>query len=352
MKVYKRRKSKWWYVVNGDGRKKNTRKATSLLVSQYSKREAQKIMDMAGQKAFLRSIGMKETHISLDIALDEYNLEVIRLQGDTPHSKAIRGYVNNFIKYTKNNRQNVGDVKTSDVEDYLVHRRENGTAPSTLTKDKTFINQFFEMCETKKYIDRGTNPCKRIRKRIIPSNTVKNQKRVNEPIPDEVLFKIMYDESIPSKERLLWKIQRFTGFDVGNALHIQEHNINRSKKEIHCEREKTKEKTSWIPLADPLVDEDIINLQSRFNQKTTKGCIRKRLSVFRKSLEKVGYTKYVTFKCLRHSFNQWLAESGVEDTIRHKLMGHDLKQNATYTHLNTESLREKMNEMVANQIPN
>ena len=45
------------------------------------------------------------------------------------------------------------------------------------------------------------------------------------------------------------------------------------------------------------------------------------------------------------SFNQALLDNGVEDTIRQKLMGHDIKQNKTYTHVNSKPLKDAIMSM-------
>ena len=44
-------------------------------------------------------------------------------------------------------------------------------------------------------------------------------------------------------------------------------------------------------------------------------------------------------------FNQALIENGVEDTIRQKLMSHDIKQNKTYSHVISKPLKDAIMSM-------
>ena len=350
MRVYKRPDSKYWWIRDGDTRIPGNRKATPFLRSQYTKTQVQSIIYENGMKTFLKALGAEVKYKTLRQVKVQYDKEINSLHANSSsHCKAIKTYVNGFIDFVGKD-ESIAEITTKTIEAYLVKRIKDGIALSTVQKDKTYINQYFEMAESSNYIEKNKNPAKRIRKGLIPKITRSNQNRINDPIPDKFFFPILEDNSIAQYERLFWKIMRYTGFDPGNALTLENHNINIQEKLIYCERDKNKNPTSPIPIHSSLIHEDIINLKEQFPQKTIKAILRYSLKNMRSALVSVGYDKYVNFKCIRHSFNQSLVREGVEDTMRMKVMGQtNIKSQQTYTRSDQEGLRAAI-ENIASEI--
>lgn len=358
MKIYKRKESPFWWLSKGKANVKGNRQPTPLTIKNYTKRQAQSIMNQVGEKAFLKALGLSDdenTH-TIGSVYDEYAIEQeLKFGNNINQCRANQRTVKGFIRFI-GEKVIISDVTTIMIENYYHKRLSNNIAVSTVRKDRTYINQLFDLAVSSGYIKSSQNPTLKVRKGIIPKATRKNQKWVNDPIPEIYMERLLNDPDISSEYRLFWRVQRWTGFDPGDALTLDHHNIDYENGLINCERDKNANETISFPMHHSLIGEDIINLQSKFPQTknperllTRSTLLKRSIILMNQYLESYGYknqgwekdsTKTIHAKCLRHTFNQTLVSNGLEDTMRAKLMGQvDIKSQQVYTRKDMDMLR-------------
>ena len=224
-----------------------------------------------------------------------------------------------------------------------MERIKEGKLLSTAKRDKAYIGLFFKVEISMNAILKKANPFDEIRPTLFGSNIKSTSKKINKPIPKQYMQEIFQCDEINPTYRLFWRIMYYTGFDPVDALSLTPANINNENDTIFTDRGKNDKETFIIPIADSLKNHDLFNLGDKFPQKLHKGKLRESLKILRKYLKKFGYNGYVSFKCLRHTFNQNLAENGIDGAMRTKVLGQTGKNtNRTYTHQNNEMLKEAM----------
>ena len=344
MFVYKRKRSLFWWVSVGSEQNRK-RYPTPFLVKQHTKGQVQKYMAQKGVDDFLIALGITSNDKTLADVKVEYDREVDKKQGgNNSYAKSIKTFVSQFIEFIGKDRK-PHTIRPKEIEDYLLHCLSEKKAYSTINKIKCYVNQFFDTAIAINSINKGENPADMVRSNLIPKSYKKKKKRDNKPIDNKYIISILSDITINYDQRLFWKIQVNTGFDPVDALNIKDNQIDRFKKTIHNKRAKNGEETNYIPISDDLLNADIVDLNSRLPQKTHKAKLRMSLKLLRASLKKHNYDRadVVTFKCLRHTFNQNLTLAGVDDTDRIQLMGQkSIKMQQTYTHADIENLRSKL----------
>ena len=359
MKVYKRKDSPFWWICKGDTHVKGNRKPTPLTIKRYTKRQAQSIMNQVGEKAFLKALGLSadEKTNTIKTVFDEFKIELTSKYGNnTTQCRANKRYVKQFVDFVGDSVL-ISDVTTKMVENYYFKRLSDDVAVTTVRKDRTYINQFFDMAVSSEYIKSSQNPTLKVRKGIIPKATPKNQKWVNNVIPEIYMERLLNDPDIPPEYRLFWRVQRWTGFDPGDALTLDHHNVDYENGLINCERDKNANETISFPMHHSLIGEEIINLQSQFHternpeKNLTKQTICKKSIIYMNQyLAEYGFKnqgweedkrKSVHAKSLRYTFCQTLVANGLEDTMRAKLMGQvDIKTQQVYTGADIEIMRK------------
>ena len=363
MPISKRRSSSNWWVsyghsYNGSSR---SRKATPFNVKLYTKRQVEKILLQKGVDEFLIALGVTSTKITLNEVKKEYDKEVKARHSNKKsqeYCKQIIGFVQFFVDHIGEKRQ-PHTIKAKEIEDYLLYRikgddKLKGVTVGTAKKFKCFIKQLFETAISMNSIRKGENPVEDVRKNLFPKVTKNSRIKRHKPIKIDYIAPVLTDADIPEHHRLFWKIQYFTGFDPFDAMNIKPEQIDMDNAipTITNERIKNGEETNLIPIHQDLLNHNLINIKDRFSQKTHKEKLRKSLRLLRSALTDVKYpdANQVDFKCLRHSFNQNLKVSGVDDTDRIQLMGQsELKTNQTYTHRDLDLLNPMINTV---RLPN
>jgi len=362
MKVYTRGRSSKYWVTEGTGSNR-TRRSTPFHRKDYTLKQVQQIMSMKGSDEFLSALGIVNDRHTLEDVLVEYEREIDIKHGNKDkddYRKQIKGFVSCFVDYVGGD-QKPHHIKTKHIEDYLLYRFKGDPLRSiepvtvgTAKKYKCFIKQLFETGISMNVIKKGENPVDNVRKHLFPRATKKMIKKRHKPIKIEQIAPILMDNDIPLHHRVFWKIQYFTGFDPYDALNIKPEQIDMDNEipTIMNERIKNGEETNLIPIHHDLLDHDLINLTDKFSQKTHREKLRKSLRLLRNALKETGYVDadHVDFKCLRHSFNQNMKISGMDDTDRIQLMGQSqLKTNQTYTHRDLDLLNPMINKV---RLPN
>ena len=333
-KVYSRGRSKVWYIRYTDKYNQTHRKKTEYKVSDYTRKAVQDIFDEVGHKKMLRTLGLTGGDIRLTEVFEEFDKNYLQKKyvNNNRLKNLIYANVKKLVDHIEEAHPQIliNNVDTGMVENWVFERTKT-QAVSTIKKDKGRTSWLFDYAERKDYIKPNSNPVRNSDKTIVKPNNKANQKYVNNAIPDEFLFPVLKDQTIPSEYRLLWTILRFTGIDPSDALNLKEHNINRVKLELTIDRNKNNSRTAPIPIHPLLQKEDLLNLKGRFfsKDKRYKGklickeiIIKNSLSYLRSKLIARQYTLRVAHKCLRYSFAQGLVNQGLDDTQRQHMMGH------------------------------
>ena len=362
MKVYIRDRSDKYWVTEGTGLNR-TRRSTPFYRKDYTLKQVQRIMSMKGSDEFLSALGIVNDRHTLDDVLIEYERIVDIKHGHKEkddYCKQIKGFARQFVEYVgRETKPHM--VKPKHIEDYLLYRFKGDPVKNipditvgTCKKIKCFIKQLFGTAISMNVVKKGENPVDSVQKNLFPRVTKKSLKKRHKPIKIEQIAPILMDNDIPLHHRVFWKIQYFTGFDPYDALNIKPEQLNMDNEipTIMNERIKNGEEPNLIPIHHDLLDHDLIDLTDKFSQKTHREKLRKSLRLLRNALKETGYVDadHVDFKCLRHSFNQNMKISGMDDTDRIQLMGQsELKTNQTYTHRDLDLLNPMINKV---RLPN
>ena len=155
----------------------------------------------------------------------------------------------------------------------------------------------------------------------------------------------------------LWEIvvvALYMGMRKGEILNLKNGHVDLQNRKLTVTKENSKNK---VPRTIPIMSETVLEI---LRNRTTKKVVTiahprdslvfttgsgKRISArnvqrdFRKACRKAGIEDFV-FHDLRHTFETWLAQNGVDIYTIARYMGHeDLESTKRYTHHNAESLR-------------
>lgn len=153
--------------------------------------------------------------------------------------------------------------------------------------------------------------------------------------------------------RTVISILLYTGMRVGDALKLDWNNINMSEETMTFTPEKQR-KGKEQPLTIPICPKLSQVFRSLPKDRELIGARFRRFQIvyhaIKDKLEEIGVkqTKGLSAHSCRHFFISMLADAGVREEVRMRLVGHasgDSKVHALYTHLSMSTLKEEINKV-------
>lgn len=268
------------------------------------------------------------------------------------------GYINNFIKWLKDNHSNIiemKDVNQKIAEEYFVYLANNRSIVvfnSTLFLFKKLWNSFKE---EGRYIN---NPFDNISRR-------KNEGSKRRELTVDELYRIF--EFIKDKEDILclFSLGLYTGLRVGDCACLKWNNVDLFRRIISVVPQKTKKHIGQIdiPIHNSLFNilsvlwsnkgdnEYVIpEIAKLYNKGILKGRITrifKRCGVKTSEVENGKIKILCNFHSLRHSFVSMNINGGMSSLLVQKIVGHSsVSMTSAYFHTNHNAICEGINKNI------
>jgi integrase len=236
-------------------------------------------------------------------------------------------------------QQPLRELEPKEIEKALIKAKAAGRTGSTV--NKAFVN-FRRACadaEDKKLIT--TSPARTVKKLPTLDTTKKAPFTLAE-------VQAILKATTSDEWRGLITLAAHTGLRMGDILKLSPKSIRGT--DLHVMPTKTKKHTTVVKI--PLSPPCLVWLQDRkrfFFPTLRKQPTSNTSMQFSALMKKAGVSKEIeitdeltasrSFHSLRHSFNTWLTDAGVDAEIRMKLTGHTTDKNhANYTHHSDEAL--------------
>lgn len=254
------------------------------------------------------------------------------------------GMVQRFLESKYNCQIYLEDIKTQDIEDYLLMlKEEKGYQPASRNRHLNTLRSFYKYATKKGWVK--DNP-------TLPLEQVKVPRKERQYLTEEEFFQLL--EVIDHQLiQLVVRFLYFTGLRISECLNLTIDDVNLEEGWIHVRQGKGN-KERFVPISSKLKPylEDYkknwrVETDSNIFFATKK---TGRLSdvyvnrVLAEATAKLGWKKKVTCHILRHSFASQLVKKNVNPVNIQKLLGHaDLKTTSVYVHANQEQLAEAVN---------
>lgn len=227
----------------------------------------------------------------------------------------------------------LGDLTTNDVDTFLSDKRSKGIAPQTYNHYLSAIRFLYKRL-LKIYLDEDEFPRM---KNDIHLPTVLSRDEI------EAILSV----TVNLKHKTMLATMYSGGLRVSELTHLHYCDISRNNKSIHIRDSKSRNERYTL-LADRTLDlltqywfkyDKPRNIL--FPSEHTGGYIRTDSlnQLIKKSAEKAGIQKKVSFHCFRHSFASHLLESGCDIKYIQSLLGHrNPKSTEVYLHVSDKTL--------------
>lgn len=262
--------------------------------------------------------------------------------------ETIRGYAielkdfNNFVTVKHNCPVYMEDITLQDLEDYLLHEKERGSASSSRSRSLYILRSFYNYC------------CK---KDLCPKNIAS----LLEPVKVKQKERAFITES--EFEQLTATIEQpvirtvvqamfYTGGRISEMINLKLDDVDLENKMLHIIDGKGG-KDRDVPINDKLHRIFINYLKhirdahsDRFFALTRTGKVSASYinHWIHTAVEELGWDKNISAHVLRHSFGSNLLEKGASVVSIQKLLGHSsLRVTSRYLHQDTDKLTEAVN---------
>lgn len=263
-----------------------------------------------------------------------------------------------FIKSLgKNSDAYLSSITHKDISGFIESRRESGMAPSTVKVDLKILNNAFNLARKMEIID--ANPVEKAMT-LQPKFKASLERK---PFTIEQVSKLV--QTATGEWLTLILLGYYTGARLVDCATMKWDNVDFDRHILTYTAQKTKTVSS-VPLSAQL-ESHLLKLASTDSHNpflspslsNRKSCGVGGLSgVFGALMAKAGIDPEIikgngiknfsqlSFHSLRHTFNSLLANNGVDQETRKKLIGHKTDAvNTGYTHLDIEKLKGAMDKL-------
>lgn len=262
---------------------------------------------------------------------------------------AYRSDLISFIAHLKNKQvRSIDAVKKIDLTDYLMHLKDSGLAPNSISRKLAAIKTFYKFLVNEKYVKENVAGFLESPKlwKMLPDilNVDEVDKLINAPngrnwrgMRDKASLELIYA----------------TGMRVSELVGLKISDLNMDVGFVRCIGKGSKERI--IPFgrsAKDAINKYLGKSRARFEKKGSldKSLFLTRLGrgMSRQSFWKIikhyarqaGIKKKISPHMLRHSFATHLLERGADLRIVQEMLGHsDIATTQIYTHINKERLK-------------
>jgi integrase len=214
----------------------------------------------------------------------------------------------------------VKSIWIPEIKEYQIERLNEGSAPSTINKEKSALSKMFQVLVELRHLD--VNPA-----RLVKNLSEKSGER------QVYLSWTHFEAMVATMPRWLMPIALigyYAGMRQGEILGLTRKHVNLARRMILLGPEDVKE-GHWkrVPIHESLVSilEAAMKVQSiscdrifvSRNKPQTRHSIRK---PWNKAVQKIGLDPAPTFHDLRHTWKTNARRSGMDPEIRESIMGH------------------------------
>lgn len=254
------------------------------------------------------------------------------------------GMIQRFLESNYNCQLYVEDVKTQDIEDYLLMLKEvKSYQPASRNRHLNTLRSFYKFAMKKGWV--RDNP-------TLPLEQVKVNRKERAYLTEDE-FHDLLDVIDHNLIQLVIRFLYFTGLRISECLNLTLDDVNLDTNMIHVRHGKG-DKERFVPISLKLLPYLVdykenwrVETDSEFFFATKR---TGRLSdvyvnrVLADATDTLGWKKKVSAHNLRHSFASQLVKNNINPVSIQKLLGHaDLKTTSIYVHANKEQLTEAVN---------
>ncbi|MBE7712653.1 MAG: tyrosine recombinase [Cyanobacteria bacterium SIG26] len=237
----------------------------------------------------------------------------------------------------------INSLERSDLNAFILNLREQGFAPSTITRKIASVRGFFKWFCVNEYGDK--NPAQSLEQPKLP-------KKLPKVVTVDELNKIINDK-LNELESLIVELLYGCGLRVSELVNLKLTNIDVKSKYIQCYGKGSKERIvpfgnkvkialnkyikyrDFIILDNKLPDNKFLLLKNDGKRVTRQDVY----NFIRAQGEKIH--KHISPHTLRHSFATHLLENGADLRVVQELLGHsDVATTQLYTHISKKRLKE------------
>lgn len=240
-------------------------------------------------------------------------------------------------------KNSINSLERSDLNAFILNLREQGFAPSTITRKIASVRGFFKWFCVNEYGDK--NPAQSLEQPKLP-------KKLPKVVTVDELNKIINDK-LNELESLIVELLYGCGLRVSELVNLKLTNIDVKSKYIQCYGKGSKERIvpfgnkvkialnkyikcrDFIILDNKLPDNKFLLLKNDGKRVTRQDVY----NFIRAQGEKIH--KHISPHTLRHSFATHLLENGADLRVVQELLGHsDVATTQLYTHISKKRLKE------------
>jgi integrase/recombinase XerD len=264
--------------------------------------------------------------------------------------ETIRGYAaelkgfSNFVTVKHNCPVYMEDITLQDLEDYLLHEKERGSASATRSRSLYILRSFYNYCCKKDLCN------KNIASLLEP---VKIKQREREFITEDEFEQLTVTIRHPVI-RTVVQAMFYTGGRISEMINLKLEDVDLENKILHIIDGKGG-KDRDVPINNKLHKilehylehiRDVEKELGYFFAIRTTGSVSASYTnrLIKEAVEKLGWEKDISAHVLRHSFGTNLLEKGASVVSIQKLLGHSsLRVTSRYLHQDTDKLAEAVN---------
>ena len=250
-----------------------------------------------------------------------------------------------YLKYLAFRKKDLYSTAPSDIEEYLIFRRDGGASERTEGRILSSLRAFYRFL-----ISEGNreddNPAKLVEK---PKESIHLPRVISVEEVDELLSSFPQDDILSLRDYTLFELIYSSGMRISEAVALDVSSYRKDDGTIFVIGKRDKERLVFIgesaqraleTYIDTVRPKLAVNTRetalflNRRGGRLTRQAAHKR---FHETTERLGLD--ATIHTLRHSFASHMIERGADIRSVQEMLGHsDVRTTQIYTHLDTSSL--------------
>lgn len=237
----------------------------------------------------------------------------------------------------------LNEISKHDINNYILHLRENNTNPRTVVRKIASFRGFFKWLSANEYIKK--NPAETIEQPKLP-------KRLPKVMTLSEINEILRSDLNP-EELLIVELLYGCGLRVSELVNLKTTDIDIKSKYVKCFGKGSKERIipfgskakeailNYLKIREIIILKKNINNKDRLFIKESGRYITRQdvYNFIHKQGEKIH--KNISPHTLRHTFATHLLENGADLRVVQELLGHsDVSTTQLYTHITKKRLKE------------
>ena len=266
--------------------------------------------------------------------------------------ETIRGYMvemrcwMRFLEKCHNGQVYLDEINTNDVEEYLVHMKDQGQSPASRSRFVYIVKSFYNFCYKKDLVERNLGV------KLEPVSIPQKERSYLTPKELDELIKAIEHPLI----QLVVMTLAFTGLRISECLNLTLTDVDLTGKTILARNTKGK-RDRRIPIHHDLLPKlqeyrdtwrDSLQSDNFFATHKTGRLSPAYVNVIvHKTVAKLGWTKTgISCHSMRHSFATNLVKNKQSIVLVQKLLGHSkLATTGIYTHADMDDLADAVNAL-------